>query len=76
MFKMSMVALGAGIAALTGIGAGLGIGLATKGAVDAIARQPEAESKISKNLLLGCALAEATAIYGFVIGIMIILFLK
>jgi len=71
-----MVALGAGIAALTGIGAGLGIGLATKGAVDAIARQPEAESKISKNLLLGCALAEATAIYGFVIGIMIILFLK
>ncbi|MBP7059602.1 MAG: ATP synthase F0 subunit C [Lachnospiraceae bacterium] len=73
---MSMVALGAGIAALTGIGAGLGIGLATKGAVDAIARQPEAESKISKNLLLGCALAEATAIYGFVIGIMIILFLK
>ncbi len=73
---MSMVALGAGIAALTGIGAGLGIGLATKGAADAIARQPEAESKISKNLLLGCALAEATAIYGFVIGIMIILFLK
>jgi len=27
-------------------------------------------------LLLGCALAEATAIYGFVIGLMIILFLK
>lgn len=42
----------------------------------AIARQPEAESKISKSLLLGCALAEATAIYGFVIALLIILFLK
>ena len=71
-----MIALGAGIAALAGIGAGVGIGIATGKAVDAIARQPEAESKISKALLLGCALAEATAIYGFVIALLIILFLK
>ena len=47
-----LVAIGAGIAVLTGIGAGLGIGKATSKAVDAIARQPEAESKISKSLLL------------------------
>ena len=40
------------IAVLTGIGAGIGIGLATSKAVEAIARQPEAESKISKALLL------------------------
>ena len=66
------VAIGAGIAVLTGIGAGVGIGKATSSAVDAIARQPEAESKISKSLLLGCALAEATAIYGFVIALLII----
>lgn len=71
-----MIALGAGIAALAGIGAGVGIGIATSKATDAIARQPEAESKISKALLLGCALAEATAIYGFVIALLIILFLK
>ena len=45
------------------------------GAAEAIARQPEAESKISKNLILGCALAEATAIYGFIIGILIIILL-
>ena len=38
-----LVAIGAGIAVLTGIGAGLGIGKATSSAVDAIARQPEAE---------------------------------
>ena len=71
-----LVAIGAGIAVLTGLGAGIGICLATSKAVDAIARQPEAESKISKNLILGCALAEATAIYGFIIGLLIILMLK
>lgn len=69
------IAIGAGIAVLTGIGAGIGIGIATGKAVDAIARQPEADGKISKSLLLGCALAEATAIYGFVIGLLVILFL-
>ena len=74
----SLVALGAGIAALTGIGAGIGIGIATGKAAEAISRQPEAESKISKNLLLGAALgplAEGTAIFGFVVALLIILFL-
>ena len=70
-----LVAIGAGIAVLTGIGAGIGIGMATSKAVEAIARQPEAESKISTSLLLGCALAEATAIYGFVIGLLIVIML-
>ena len=72
----SLIAIGAGIAVLTGIGAGLGIGIATSKATEAIARQPEAESKINKALILGCALAEATAIYGFVIGLLIIMMLK
>ena len=73
---MSLVAIGAGIAALTGIGAGVGIGIATSKATDAIARQPEADGKIRTPLILGCALAEATAIYGFVIALMIIVMLK
>ena len=71
-----IIAIGAAVAVLTGLGAGLGISLATGKAVDAIARQPEAESKISKNLILGCALAEATAIYGFIIALLIVLLLK
>ena len=70
-----LTAIGAGMAVLTGLGAGLGIGLATSKATEAIARQPEAEGKISKALLLGCALAEATAIYGFVIGLLIVIML-
>ena len=74
--KMSFTAIGAGIAAFTGIGAGIGIGVATSKAVDAVARQPEAEGKIMKLLLLGCALAEATAIYGLLIGILVIFFLQ
>ncbi|MGN1050675.1 MAG: ATP synthase F0 subunit C [Acutalibacteraceae bacterium] len=69
------VAVGAGIATLTGMGAGLGIGVATSKACVAVARQPEADGKISKLLLLGSALAEATAIYGFVVGLLIILLL-
>ena len=45
MSSTLLVAIGAGIAVLTGIGAGLGIGKATSSAVDAIARQPEAEEQ-------------------------------
>lgn len=70
------IAIGAGVAVLTGAGAGIGIGLATSKAVESIARQPGAKGDINKALLLGCALAEATAVYGLVIGILIILFLK
>ena len=70
---MDLTTLAAAIAAFTGIGAGIGIGIATGKAVDAVARQPEASGKIMTLLLLGGALAEATAIYGFVIAIIIIM---
>ncbi|MCC8016412.1 MAG: ATP synthase F0 subunit C [Clostridiales bacterium] len=66
------VALGAGIAVLAGIGAGIGIGIATGKAVEAIARQPELAGSIRTTLILGCALAEATAVYGLVASILII----
>lgn len=72
----TLIAIGAGIAVITGLGAGIGIGIATGKACEGIARQPEAEGKIQKSLILGCALAEATAIYGFVIALMIIVMLQ
>ena len=62
-----MMMIAAGIAVLTGLG------LATGKATEAIARQPEAKGDINKALLLGCALAEATAIYGFVIALLVVL---
>lgn len=64
----TLMAIGAAVAVLTGIG----IGIATGKATEAVARQPEADGKITKLLLLGCALAEATAIYGFVIALLIL----
>jgi len=65
-------AIGAGIAVLAGIGAGIGIGIATGLASEAISRQPEASGKIQGVFFLGIALAEATAIYGFVVAILMI----
>ena len=72
----TVIAIGGAIAVLTGIGAGIGLGIATSKAVEAVARQPEADSKITKLLIIGGALAEATAVYGLVIGLLIILLLK
>jgi F-type H+-transporting ATPase subunit c len=63
--------IGAGIAVLTGLGAGIGIGIATSGTTQAISRQPEASGKLMPVFILGIALAESTAIYGFVVAILI-----
>ena len=49
--------------------------VAAEGAVDALARRPELESKIQSMFILGAGLTEATAIYGLVIAI-ILLFVK
>lgn len=68
---MSLTAIGAGIAAIGCLGAGFGIGNATASACDAIARQPEASGKINTALILGCALAEATAIYALVVALLV-----
>lgn len=53
-------AVGAGLAA---IGAGLGIGLLAKGAVEAIGRQPEAAGTIQINMIIAAALIEGLAFY-------------
>jgi F-type H+-transporting ATPase subunit c len=60
-------ALGAGLAA---IGAGIGIGQIGKGAVDAIARQPEASNDIRANMILAAALVEGVALLAAVAGLL------
>ena len=65
------IAIGVGLCMLSCAMAGLGMGLATGKAVDGVARQPEASGKINSILLLGLALTESTAIYGFVTAFMI-----
>jgi len=68
---MNLAFLGAGIAVLTGIGAAVGIGLAVMGGTQAIARQPEKEKSIRTITILGMVLAEACAIYGLLIALML-----
>jgi F-type H+-transporting ATPase subunit c len=60
-------ALGAGLAA---IGAGIGIGQIGKGAVDSIARQPEASNDIRSNMILAAALVEGVALLAAVAGLL------
>ncbi|MCL1952259.1 MAG: ATP synthase F0 subunit C [Oscillospiraceae bacterium] len=72
---MNLAVIGAAICMIACAGAGLGMGLATGHAVDAVARQPEASGKIQGVLLLGLALTESTAIYGLLVAL-IILFVK
>ena len=69
---MEMIAIAAAVAVLTGAGAGIGIGIATSGLTQAIARQPEASGKITPMFFVGVALAEATAIYGLVISLILV----
>ena len=69
---MSLGVLAAAIAVFTGVGAGIGIGIATGKATESIARQPEAAGKIQSALILGAGLSEATAIYGLIVAIMLI----
>ncbi|RKX67135.1 MAG: ATP synthase F0 subunit C [Tenericutes bacterium] len=55
-----------------GIGAGIGQGYAAGKAAEAVARNPEAESKIRSMMIVGAAIAESAALYAFVIAIMLI----
>jgi F-type H+-transporting ATPase subunit c len=65
--------LAAGLAIAVGaIGPGLGIGLAVRGAMEAIGRNPEAEGGIRTTLIIGAALAEAIAIYALLVAILIL----
>ena len=67
-----LVAIGAGLAVLTGMMTGIGQGYAAGKAVEAVGRNPEAENKIRSMLMLGAAIAETCAIYGMLIAILLI----
>ncbi len=64
-------AIGAGIALIAGIGPGIGEGYAVGKACEAIGRQPECKSSVTSTMILGCAIAETTGIYGFVTGLLL-----
>jgi len=63
-------AIGAGLAAM---GAGIGVGQIGKGAVEAIARQPEALNDIRQNMILTAALVEGAALFAIIVGLLAVL---
>lgn len=72
MTTQGLMAIAAAICVLVGVGAGFGTGLSTGKAVESIARQPEASGKITVTLLIGNAFAEATAVYGLLVALLIL----
>mgnify|MGYP003474558787 CR=1 FL=1 len=64
--------IGAGLALIAGIGPGIGEGNAVAKACEAIGRQPESKGAVTSTMIMGCAIAETTGLYGLVIGILLI----
>ncbi|MGM9631254.1 ATP synthase F0 subunit C [Butyricicoccus sp.] len=64
-------AIGAGLAMIAGIGPGIGEGYAAGKACEAIGRQPEAKGSVTSTLILGCALAETTGLYGLIVALIL-----
>ncbi len=63
----TLAAIGAGLAV---IGAGLGIGKIGSSAMDAMARQPEAYSKIQTAMIIAAALIEGAALFAIVVAML------
>ena len=66
--KFLATALAIGLGAL---GPGIGIGMIGSKAVEALGRNPEAESSIRTTMILAIAFAEAVAIYALVVALII-----
>jgi len=62
----TLAAVGAGLAV---IGAGIGIGRIGGSAMDAIARQPEAYSKIQLAMIIAAALIEGATLFAIVVAL-------
>lgn len=67
--KMVGAALAIGLGA---IGPGVGLGILTGKALEAIGRNPEAQGKVQTTMILAIAVTEAVAIYALVVALMIL----
>ena len=64
----NVVPIGKGLVyGLAAIGPGIGIGIIFGKAIEAVARQPEARGQVTTMMYIGFALAEALALFGFVL---------
>lgn len=65
--EISTAAIGAGIVI---VGAGIGIGMVFFGGLQSIARQPELQSKLQTQMIIGAAFIEGAALFALVICLM------
>ena len=64
--------IGAGLAAIGVIGAGVGIGTIFGAFIQAVGRNPSAQGAVFPMTMLGFALVEAIALYALVIALVIL----
>lgn len=67
-----LVAIAAALAVMTGLFSAVGQGFAAAKAVEAVGKNPEAETEIRTMLMLGSGIAETAAIYGLLIAFLLI----
>lgn len=70
-FVYSAIAAGLAIA-IAAHGCGIGQGIAIKGAVEGIARNPDSSGKVTVTMLIGLAMIESLTIYALVISLILI----
>lgn len=70
-FAALAIAIGFGTA-LAALGCGLGQGNAIRGALEGVARQPEAGGRILTMMIIGLALIESLTIYALVLGFLLL----
>ena len=68
---LGLSAIGAGLAMIGVIGAGIGVGFTSGKAVEGIARQPEAQGDIMKIMFIGMAVTETTGLFAFIVAIIL-----
>jgi F-type H+-transporting ATPase subunit c len=69
----SAIILAAGLAVgFAALGCGIGMGHATRGACEGIARNPELAGRLTVTMILGIALIESLTIYALVIALILL----
>ncbi len=64
--------IGAGLTTLGMLGAAIGVGRVFASMLEGIARNPSAESKMTKYAFIGAALAEAMGLFALVIALLLL----
>ena len=72
IIALSLKLIGAGLAAISMVGSGIGIGVVFAGFLIAYSRNPKEEAKLFSYTLLGFALTEAIALFGLMIVFLIL----